>query len=107
MKMVLAFFSASDGIVLENLVQRFMKDVELPEARCFYGFQIAMENIHSEMYSLLGDDKPWVRPRKPSPVDAPQKSKHACMRAVKAYSSDTSPSFCLLLGYSLFPAGTM
>ena len=54
-KMVLAFFSASDGIVLENLVERFMKDVQLPEARCFYGFQIAMENIHSETYSLLID----------------------------------------------------
>lgn len=52
---ILAFFAASDGIVLENLALRFMKDVELPEARAFYGFQIAMENIHSEMYSLLID----------------------------------------------------
>jgi ribonucleotide reductase beta subunit family protein with ferritin-like domain len=52
---VLAFFAASDGIVNENLATRFMKDVEIPEARCFYGFQIAMENIHSEMYSLLID----------------------------------------------------
>lgn len=54
-KMVLAFFAASDGIVLENLVARFMKDVQLPEARCFYGFQLTMENIHSETYSLLLD----------------------------------------------------
>jgi ribonucleotide reductase beta subunit family protein with ferritin-like domain len=54
-KMVLAFFAASDGIVLENLALRFMKDVQLPEARCAYGFQLAMENIHSEMYSLLID----------------------------------------------------
>eukprot|EP00835_Amoeboradix_gromovi_P002991 NODE_184_length_15718_cov_0.161342.p5 type:complete len:265 gc:universal NODE_184_length_15718_cov_0.161342:10844-10050(-) len=54
-KHVLAFFAASDGIVLENLVERFAKDVQLPEARCFYGFQIMMENIHSETYSLLID----------------------------------------------------
>jgi ribonucleoside-diphosphate reductase subunit M2 len=53
--MVLAFFAASDGIVLENLAVRFMSDVQLSEARAFYGFQIAMENIHSEMYSILID----------------------------------------------------
>jgi len=53
--MVLAFFAGSDGIVLENLASRFMGDVQLPEARAFYGFQIAIENIHSEMYSLLID----------------------------------------------------
>lgn len=52
---VLAFFAASDGIVLENLCQRFMNDVQVPEVRCFYGFQMMMENIHSEMYSLLLD----------------------------------------------------
>lgn len=51
--MILAFFAASDGIVLENLASRFMNDVQLAEARAFYGFQIAMENIHSETYSLL------------------------------------------------------
>ncbi len=54
-KHVLAFFAASDGIVLENLSSRFMCEVTVPEARCFYGFQIAMENIHSETYSLLID----------------------------------------------------
>ena len=54
-KMVLAFFAASDGIVLENLGMRFMSEVQMPEARAFYGFQIMMENIHSEMYSLLID----------------------------------------------------
>ena len=53
--MVLAFFAASDGIVLENIAVRFMSDVQLSEARAFYGFQIAMENIHSEMYSILID----------------------------------------------------
>ncbi|PNF18705.1 Ribonucleoside-diphosphate reductase subunit M2 [Cryptotermes secundus] len=50
---VLAFFAASDGIVNENLVERFSQEVQITEARCFYGFQIAMENVHSEMYSLL------------------------------------------------------
>lgn len=50
---VLAFFAASDGIVGENLIERFYREIQIPEARCFYGFQIAMENIHSEMYSLL------------------------------------------------------
>ncbi|KAJ0865314.1 putative oxidoreductase [Helianthus annuus] len=50
---ILAFFAASDGIVLENLAARFLNDVQIPEARAFYGFQIAMENVHSEMYSLL------------------------------------------------------
>lgn len=52
---VLAFFAASDGIVNENLVVNFMQDVTIPEARCFYGFQVAMENIHAETYSLLID----------------------------------------------------
>merc|ERR1711998_582309 len=52
-KHVLAFFAASDGIVLENLGDNFSTEVQVPEARAFYGFQIAMENIHSETYSLL------------------------------------------------------
>ena len=51
--MILAFFAASDGIVLENLASRFMSEVQVSEARAFYGFQIAMENIHSHTYSLL------------------------------------------------------
>lgn len=50
---ILAFFAASDGIVLENLAQRFMREVQVSEARAFYGFQIAMENIHSHTYSNL------------------------------------------------------
>ncbi|CAL1301610.1 unnamed protein product [Larinioides sclopetarius] len=50
---VLAFFAASDGIVVENLVERFAREVQVTEVRCFYGFQMAIENIHSEMYSLL------------------------------------------------------
>ncbi|KAL2752569.1 hypothetical protein ACRALDRAFT_2112886 [Sodiomyces alcalophilus JCM 7366] len=52
---ILAFFAASDGIVNENLLERFSSEVQAPEARCFYGFQIMMENIHSETYSLLID----------------------------------------------------
>ena len=52
---VLAFFAASDGIVNENLAENFVKEVQYPEAKCFYGFQIMMENIHSETYSLLID----------------------------------------------------
>ena len=62
--MILAFFAASDGIVLENLASRFMSEIQVSEARAFYGFQIAMENIHSQTYSLLietyikdGDEK--------------------------------------------------
>mgnify|MGYP001340126017 CR=1 FL=1 len=54
-KMILAFFAASDGIVLENLGERFLCEVQLPEARATYGFQLMMENIHSETYSLLID----------------------------------------------------
>ena len=52
---ILAFFAASDGIVNENLVERFCQEVQILEAKFFYGFQIAMENIHSETYSLLID----------------------------------------------------
>lgn len=54
-KMILAFFAASDGIVNENLVERFCNEVQILEAKFFYGFQVAMENIHSETYSLLID----------------------------------------------------
>jgi ribonucleoside-diphosphate reductase subunit M2 len=52
-KHILAFFAASDGIVIENLGGSFSTEIQIPEARAFYGFQIAMENIHSETYSLL------------------------------------------------------
>jgi ribonucleoside-diphosphate reductase subunit M2 len=54
-KHVLAFFAASDGIVLENLSLNFNSEIQIPEARAFYGFQTAMENVHSETYSLLID----------------------------------------------------
>ncbi|KAG6849605.1 Ribonucleotide-diphosphate reductase (RNR), small subunit [Arthromyces matolae] len=52
---ILAFFASSDGIVNENLLERFSSEVQVSEARCFYGFQIMMENVHSETYSLLID----------------------------------------------------
>lgn len=52
---ILSFFAASDGIVTENIATNFFADVQLPEARCFYGFQLMMENIHSEMYSIMID----------------------------------------------------
>ena len=54
-KNILAFFAGSDGIVLENLGKRFLSEVQIPEVRCFYGYQLMMENIHSETYSLLID----------------------------------------------------
>lgn len=52
---ILGFFAASDGIVVENLISRFATEVQVPEARCFYSFQAAIENIHSEVYSLMID----------------------------------------------------
>lgn len=61
---VLAFFAASDGIVLENLLTRFTTEVKLPEARCFYSFQAMMENVHSEVYSLLIDTYIKDKPKK-------------------------------------------
>jgi ribonucleoside-diphosphate reductase beta chain len=54
-KHILAFFAGSDGIVLENLGKRFLSEIQIPEARCAYGFQLMMENIHSETYSVLID----------------------------------------------------
>ena len=54
-KNILAFFAGADGIVNENLVNNFSDEIQIPEARCFYGFQIAIENIHSEVYSILID----------------------------------------------------
>ena len=52
---ILAFFSSSDNIVIENLAATFLEEIQIPESRCFYGMQIAIENIHSEMYALLLD----------------------------------------------------
>lgn len=55
LKNILGFFAGADGIVNENLAQNLINEIQIPEARCFYGFQIAIENIHSETYSLLID----------------------------------------------------
>ena len=82
---VLAFFAASDGIVNENLVQRFSTDVQIAEARCFYGFQIMMENIHSEMYSLLID----------SYIKEPSQREHL----FQAIETGMNFSFCLSFSY--------
>lgn len=69
---VLAFFAASDGIVLENLGVRFMKEVQIPEARAFYGFQIAIENIHSGTFRV--DDRARAR------IDCPHSGVFALFR---------------------------
>lgn len=73
-KHVLAFFAASDGIVNENLVERFMSEVQMTEARCFLGFQVMIENVHSEMYSQLIDT--FI-------TDAAEKMK--CLRAIEHF----------------------
>ena len=75
-KLVLGFFAASDGIVVENLAQNMLTEIQSPEARCFYGFQIMMENMHSETYSLLIDT--YIR----DPVE-----KTTLLRAVDNYAS--------------------
>lgn len=72
--MVLAFFAASDGIVMENLAQRFIQDVQVAEARAFYGFQMAMENIHSHTYSNLIDT--YIRDKE---------TKHRMFHAMRHY----------------------
>ena len=82
---VLAFFAASDGIVNENLLERFSGEVQVPEARCFYGFQIMIENIHSEMYSLLIDT--YVKE---------QKQRQYLFDAIDTSKSDTISSFSSL-----------
>ena len=89
---VLAFFAASDGIVNENLVERFSSEVQIPEARCFYGFQIMMENIHSEMYSLLIDTYIKEQKQRTYLFDAIDTSTH-CAVSTK-----------ILLTYNQFPA---
>lgn len=93
-KHVLAFFAASDGIVNENLVVNFMQDVTIPEVRCFYGFQVAIENIHAEMYSLLIDT--FIKDKEEKDkmfnaietLDCVQKKAHWALKWI-----DTAPSF--------------
>lgn len=93
-KHVLAFFAASDGIVNENLVVNFMQDVTIPEVRCFYGFQVAIENIHAEMYSLLIDT--FIKDKEEKDkmfnaietLDCVQKKAHWALKWI-----ETAPSF--------------
>jgi ribonucleotide reductase beta subunit family protein with ferritin-like domain len=93
--MILAFFAASDGIVLENLAVRFMSDVQISEARCFYGFQIAMENIHSEMYSILIDT--YIQDRKEKDMYFHALSNFPCIKKkgdwAKRWIEDNDSSF--------------
>ena len=110
---ILAFFAASDGIVNENLVERFSQEVQIPEARCFYGFQIMIENIHSEMYSLLIDT--YIRDTKQRAYlfNAVQNSKCGCGRVcVWRLVVSSSPPFyygccsCSLVLYPLLSFST-
>ena len=98
-KYVLAFFAASDGIVLENLCDNFITDVKLPEARCFYAFQGAIENIHSEVYSLLIDT--YIRSDKEKALLFDAMTKIDCIKekaewAIKWMNKDSSFSQRLL-----------
>ena len=97
--MVLAFFAASDGIVMENLACRFMNDVQLAEARAFYGFQIAMENIHSEMYSILIDTYISDKAKKEELFNAIEHFPCIAMKAnwAKRWIEDNNSSFATRL----------
>lgn len=90
---ILAFFASADGIVNENLVERFSSDVQRAEARCFYGFQIMIENIHSETYSLLIDTyiaDPDTRDRLFRSVDTIDSIKQKANWMLKWMSDDRS-----------------
>ena len=97
---ILAFFAASDGIVNENLVERFSGEVQIPEARCFYGFQIMMENIHSETYSLLIDtyiSEPKQRTYLFNAIDNSKCPHHtiylpACLTPIQSHASARRPT---------------
>ena len=93
--MILAFFAGSDGIVLENLACRFINDIKIAEARAFYGFQIAMENIHNEMYSLLIDTYISDKEEKMKLFNAIENFPCIAKKAewAKKWINDTSSSF--------------
>jgi len=102
-KNILAFFAASDGIVNENLVERFCQEVKILEAKFFYGFQIAMENIHSETYSLLIDTyiKDIEEKNKLlNAVDHFPSIKKKADWALKWISDDTSPFSHRVVGFA-------
>ena len=97
--MILAFFAASDGLVIENLGVRFMSEVQNSEARAFYGFQIAMENIHSQMYSMLIETYIFDREEKSNLFNA--LSKYECIKKkgewAKKWIGDNRSSFATRL----------
>lgn len=99
-KHILAFFAASDGIVVENLALNFMREVQVPEARCFYGFQIAMENIHAEVYSILVDTfaaNPTEKTKLFQAVDNFPAIREKADWAIKWIGKETSTSFGIRL----------
>ncbi|KAJ3382068.1 Ribonucleotide-diphosphate reductase (RNR), small subunit [Entophlyctis sp. JEL0112] len=101
---VLAFFAASDGIVNENLVQRFSSEIQIPEAKCFYGFQIMIENIHSEMYSLLIDTyvkDPAEREHLFAAIDTVPCIKKKADWALKWISDKSSPFSVRLVAFAV------
>lgn len=100
---VLAFFAASDGIVNENLVERFMKDVDILEAKCFYSFQVMIENIHSEMYSLLIDTyirDPTKREHFFGAIDTIPCIREKALWALRWIESDTAPFSLRLVAFA-------
>jgi ribonucleoside-diphosphate reductase beta chain len=90
---VLAFFAASDGIVNENLAEHFVAEVQYTEAKFFYGFQIAMENIHSETYSLLIDT--YIKNPEEKDTFHGSKSNQALLKAAVVDPSQRPVSFFL------------
>ena len=102
-KHILAFFAASDGIVNENLVERFCQEVKILEAKFFYGFQIAMENIHSETYSLLIDTyikEPQEKNRLFNAIDTIPSIKKKADWALKWINDKNSPFSHRILGFA-------
>ena len=102
-KHVLAFFATADGIVNENLAARFMCEVQLPEARCFYGFQIAMENVHGETYALLLEHyikDSGERDRLMRAIDTMPAVKVKATWAMRWIDDDTSPFAARLVAFA-------
>ena len=103
LKHILAFFAASDGIVNENLVERFCNEVKVPEAKFFYVFQMAMENIHSETYSLLIDT--YIKDPKEktylfNAIDTIPSIQKKAEWALKWINDDTSPFINRIIGFA-------
>ena len=102
-KHILAFFAGSDGIVMENLAKRFMSDIELPEVRAFYSYQLFIEQIHSETYSLLLDTYIQDAQEKTTlfnAIDTVPCVKKKADWAMKWINSTTAPFAQRLLGFA-------